>query len=132
VKHPRLRTYRNEVWDLIDNLFSAFNISYIPREENTMDASLAVSTSHFRIPLPPKLRYDVEVRYRPSVPDNIKHWKVFKDDLEIRKFLESVDEFSALHIDQDHDSKGDPHVYVFLNKIANHHIVELPSNHIPK
>jgi ribonuclease HI len=104
-RHPKLRTYRNEVWDLIDSFFLAFNISFIPREENTMVDSLASSASHFRIPLPPKLRYDVEVRYRPSVPDNIKYWKVFEDDLEIRKFLESVDEFSALHIDQDHDSK---------------------------
>jgi hypothetical protein len=120
------------VWDLIDNFFLAFNISFIPREENTRDDSLAISASHFRVPLPPKLRYDVEVKYRPFVPDNIKHWKVFEDDLEIIKFLESVDEFSALHIDQDHDSESNPHADVFLNKIANHHIVQLPSNHIPK
>jgi ribonuclease HI len=26
-KNPRLRSYRNEVWDLIDSFFSAFNIS---------------------------------------------------------------------------------------------------------
>jgi hypothetical protein len=26
----------------------------------------------------------------------------------------------------------DPHAYIFLNKIANHHIVQLPSNHILK
>jgi hypothetical protein len=57
---------------------------------------------------------------------------VFTDDLEIRKFLEFVDDFYVLHIDQDHDSKGDSHADVFLNKIANHHIVQLPSNHIPK
>jgi hypothetical protein len=131
-KHPRLINYKNEVWDLIDNFFSAFNISFIPREENTLADSLAVSASQFRIPLPPRIKYDVEIRYRPSVPDNIKHWKVFKDDLEIRKFLESVDEFSALHIDQDPDPEGNPHPEVFLNKIANHHIVQLPSNHIPK
>jgi ribonuclease HI len=131
-KHPRLRTYRNEVWDLIDNFFLAFNISFIPREENTMADSLVVSASHFRVPLPPKLKYDVEVKYRPSIPDNVKHWKVFEDDLEIKKFLESVDEFSALHIDQDHDSESNPHADVFLNKIANHHIVQLPTNHIPK
>jgi ribonuclease HI len=35
-KHPRLRNYKNEVWDLIDNFFSYFNISFIPREENTL------------------------------------------------------------------------------------------------
>jgi hypothetical protein len=110
----------------------AFNISFIPREENTVVDSLAVSASNFRVPLPPKLRYDTEVKYRPSIPDNVKHWKVFEDDLEIKRFLETVDEFSELHIDQDPDSDMDPHADVFLNKIANHHIVQLPSNHIPK
>jgi ribonuclease HI len=131
-KHPRLRTYRNEVWDLIDSFFLAFNISFIPREENIMVDSLVVSASNFRVPLPPKLKYDVEVKYRPSIPDNVKHWKVFEDDLEIKRFLETVDEFSALHIDQDQDSESNPHADVFLNKIANHHIVQFPSNHILK
>jgi ribonuclease HI len=131
-KHPRLKSYRNEVWDLIDSFFSAFNISFVPREENVMADSLAISTSNFRIPQPPKLRYDVEVKYRPSIPDNVKHWKVFEDDLEIKRFLETVDEFSALHIDQDPDSEIHPHPDVFLNKIVDHHIVQLPNNHIPK
>jgi ribonuclease HI len=67
-KHPRFKTYKNEVWDLIDNFFLAFNISFIPGEENTMADSLDVSVSHFKIPLQPKLKYDIEVRYRPSVP----------------------------------------------------------------
>jgi hypothetical protein len=131
-KNPRLRTYTNEVWYLIDNLFLAFNIFFIPRRENTMDDSFVVSTSHFRIPLPPKLKYDIEVKYRPSIPDNVKNWMVFEDDLEIIKFLESVDEFYALHIDQYHDSESNPDADVFLNKIDNHHIVQLPRNHIPK
>jgi hypothetical protein len=120
------------VWDLIDSFFLAFNISFIPREENTVVDSLAVSASNFRVPLPPKLRYDIEVKYRPSIPDNVKHWKVFEDDLEIKRFLETVEEFSALHIDQDPNSENEPHTDVFLKKIANHHIVQLPSNHIPK
>jgi hypothetical protein len=120
------------VWDLIDNFFSSFNISFIPRKENTLVDSLAILASRFRIPLPPKIKYDVEIRYRPSVPDNIKHWKVFEDDLEIKKFLQSVDEFSTLHINQDPDLESHPHPEVFLNKIANHHIIHLPSNHISK
>jgi hypothetical protein len=131
-KHPRLRTYINEVWDIVYSFFLDFNISFVPREEKTMTDSLAISTSNFRIPLPPKLKYDVEVKYRSSVPDNVKHWKVFEDDLEIKRFLETVDEFFALHIDQDHDTEKGHHVDVFQNKIANHHIVQLPSNHIPK
>jgi hypothetical protein len=120
------------VWDLVDNFFLPFNISFIPREENIMVDSLAVSASNFRVPFPPKFRYDVEVNYRPSVPDNVKNWKIFEDDLEIKIFLETVEEFSTLHIDQDQDSKSNPHDDVFLNKIANHHIVQLANNHIPK
>jgi hypothetical protein len=57
---------------------------------------------------------------------------VFDDDLEIKIFLETVDEFFALHIDQDPDSDIDPHADVFLNKMVDHHIVQLPNNHIPK
>jgi ribonuclease HI len=131
-KHPWLKSYINEAWDLIDSFFSAFNISFIPREENSMADSLAVSARNFRIPQPHKLRYDVEVKYRPSIPDNVKHWKFFEEDLDIKIFLETVDEFSKLHIDQDPDSDIDPHADVFLNKIVDHHIVQLPSNHIPK
>ena len=100
-KNPRLRSYRNEVWDLIDSFFLAFNISFVPREKNTVADSLATSASNFKVPLPPKFRYDVEVKYRPSIPDNVKHWKVFEDDLEVKRFLETVEEFSEMHIDQD-------------------------------
>jgi hypothetical protein len=57
---------------------------------------------------------------------------VFEDDIEIKIFLETVDEFSTLHIDQDPDSKIEPHADVFMRKIADHHIVQLPNNHIPK
>jgi ribonuclease HI len=131
-KHPRLKSYMNEVWNLIDNFFSAFNISFVPREDNASADSLAVSASLFMIPLPLKINCGVEIRYMPSIPDNVKHWKVFEDDLEIEKILQCVDEFSALHIDQDPDPEGNPHSEVFLNKIVNHHIVQLPNNHIPR
>jgi ribonuclease HI len=131
-KHPQLRSYRNEVWDLIDNFFSAFNITFVPREENASADSLAVSASLFKVPLPPKIHGEVEIRYRPSIPDNVKHWEVFEDDLEIQNFLQTVDEFSALHIDQDPDPEGEPHPELFANKIANHQIIQLPNNHIPR
>ena len=42
-KNPRLRSYRNEVWDLIDSFFSAFNISFVPREKNFMVDYLPIS-----------------------------------------------------------------------------------------
>jgi ribonuclease HI len=131
-KHPRLKNYRNEVWDLIDSFFLAFNISFIPREENAPADFLAFSASLFEAPALPVDRSEVEVRYRPAIPDNVKHWKVFEDDQEIEKFLQSVDDFSALHIDEDPDTEDDNHSGEFLNEIADHRIMQLPSNHIPK
>jgi hypothetical protein len=49
--------------------------------------SLAISGSNFRIPIPPKIKYDVEVKYMPYISDNVKYWKVFEDDLELKIFL---------------------------------------------
>jgi hypothetical protein len=86
----------------------------------------------FEAPALPADRSEVEIRYRPSVPDNVKYWKVFEDDQEIEKFLQSVDDFSALHIDEDPDVEGDRHFGEFSNKIVDHQIIQLPSNHIPR
>jgi hypothetical protein len=58
-----------------------------------MADSLATSASNFKVPLPPKFRYDVEVKYMPSIPDNVKHWKVLKENLEVKRFLETIEEF---------------------------------------
>ena len=52
-KHPRLRSYRNEVWDIVENYFEAFNLQFIPREENRMADSLAVSAITFKPPINP-------------------------------------------------------------------------------
>jgi ribonuclease HI len=54
-KHPRLKNYRNEVWDLIDSFFLAFNISFIPREENAPADFQAFSASLFEAPAPPMM-----------------------------------------------------------------------------
>jgi ribonuclease HI len=131
-KHPRLKNYRNKVWDLIDSFFLAFNISFIPREENAPTDFQAFSASLFEAPALPADRSEVEIRYRPSVPDNVKHWKVFEDDQEIEKFLQSIGDFSTLHIDEDLDEEPDHHPGELLNKVADHQIIQLPSNHIPR
>jgi len=46
--------------------------------------------------------------------------------------METINEFSTLNIDQDPDDDKIPHADKFLNKIADHKIVEFPINHIPK
>jgi ribonuclease HI len=71
-KHPRLRAYRNLVLDLLEE-FPECNLSTIPREQNQVVDALATSTTVFKVPIFPEKRYKVEVKYRPAVPDNMKH-----------------------------------------------------------
>jgi len=122
------------VWDLVDNFFLAFNIPFIPREGNAPADLLSFTSSLLEVPALPTVRSNVEIKYRPSVPDNVKHWRVFEDDQEIEKFLQSIDEFSTVNIDEDPDTEGEPdhHLGGFLNKITDHQIIQLPSNHIMK
>jgi len=71
-KHPELKTYKDEAWKLKDS-FISFSISYIPRAKNQLFDSLAMSASTFIPPLPPKLTYEVRVKYKLSLPDNVKY-----------------------------------------------------------
>ena len=63
-----------------------------------------MSTSTFIPPFPPNLTYEVQVKYRPSLPDNVKYWKVFEDDDEVNRFLQVIDEFSEMQIDQENEA----------------------------
>jgi ribonuclease HI len=79
-KQQRLKQYRNEVWDYVDNFFLAFNITFVHKNLNQQADSLALAASNFKTPMFPNLKFQVEVRHRPLILDNIKHWQVFKDD----------------------------------------------------
>jgi hypothetical protein len=133
-----MRSYRNYAWDLIENFFLTFNIHAIPRQENKQVDSLVVAASTFRPPEVSNLKYEIEMKYKPSIPDNVKHWQVFEDDQQIKKFLEMIDEFSTTHIDQEDDqnneqinqnSHPDPKLQ---DMIANHKMMVLRNNQIPK
>ena len=84
VKQHLLKVYRNEAWDLIENFFIDFNITFVPREYNETANSLALAATYFKVSKVTHLKYPIDVRYRPSVLDDIKHWKVFHDDQEIK------------------------------------------------
>jgi ribonuclease HI len=131
-KNIRLKDYINEVWDIIEAFFLSFNIVYIPRNQNEQADSLVVVASTFKPPFPPKLKYEVEVRYMPSILDNVKHWRVFEEYSEIKRFIEAIDDFSSIHIDQDEDLDEDNHNLNFHNMIVGHKILQFPTNHIPK
>ena len=85
-KNVRMKAYKDEVCKLRDS-FMFFELSYIPRAMNHLVDSLAISASMFIPPLPPKLSYEIQVKCRPSLPDNVKFWKVFENDDELSKFL---------------------------------------------
>ena len=48
VKQIRLKQYKNEVCELIERYFLAFNLSFVPRAENQLADSLALATSGFK------------------------------------------------------------------------------------
>ena len=78
-KNPRLRLYKDLVLELVKG-FNECKFSIIPRKENVEAHSLAISASLFQIPQNPKEKYQIEVRHKPSIPDNVDHWKVFEND----------------------------------------------------
>ena len=69
--------------------------------ENQQADSLDKATATFVPPIVLKLKYHIEMRHRPSIPNNVQHWKFFEDDKQIKQFLEMVDEFYETHIDQE-------------------------------
>ncbi|KAH9315868.1 hypothetical protein KI387_024495, partial [Taxus chinensis] len=57
---------------------------------NTTTDKLAVLGSRFGdCTISPYCEYNVEVLTRPVIPDNIKHWKVFDDDAQVKRFLKN-------------------------------------------
>ena len=78
-KHQRLRSYRNLVLDLLED-FKECHLIVIQRKENVIVDALVVSTSLFKLVIYPNKKYEIEVRHRPSILDNVDHWQVFDDD----------------------------------------------------
>ena len=79
-KHPRLRSYQNEVWDSVENLFDAFNLTHIRKDQNIHADALVVFASSFKKNNRIDVLYQIQVKYRTSILDNLKHWKIFEDD----------------------------------------------------
>ena len=96
-----MKEYRNRVWCLTENLFTTFNINVVPREENQRSNSLVVAASTFKTQIGPRQKHEVEMVYRPSILDNLKHWQVFKDDQQIKIFMQMIEEFSNSKTNQD-------------------------------
>ena len=125
-----MKAYMDELWKPKDS-FMFFELSYIPRAMNHPDDSLVVFVSLFVPPLPPRLSCDIQVKYRPSLPNNVKFWKVFENDDELSKLLQVVDELSDMHIDQEKINMEESQKLKLKDKVAEQNIVQLPNNYIP-
>ena len=74
----------------------------IPREKNFIVDALDTSALVFKIPIFPNRGYEIEVKHRPTVPDNVKYWQVFEYDKQIESFLKMEDGFENLNIDEEY------------------------------
>ena len=74
------------------------------------------------------------MRYRPSIPDNIKHWQVFEDEEKMKRFLEIVGEFSNMEIDVDQEEvdSEDTSERNWEEKVAGNKVLQLKGNIIPR
>ena len=117
-------------------VFKEYQLSVIPRIQNHIVDALAVVASLFQIPIYPNRRYHIEVKHRPSSPNNVKYWQVFEDDSHINKFLTLSDEFENLTIDGDREEEkvkdADQNEDVFLTHIADNKIIQWKNNSFPK
>jgi len=68
-----------------------------------MADSLATATSMFKIPIHSINKFSIHVKHRPTIPDNLRYWKVFWDDKKINNFLQMEDEFLHFHIGDVYD-----------------------------
>jgi ribonuclease HI/transposase InsO family protein len=107
-KSEKLKRYRNAIWDTIE-MFDAMDIISVPREQNSLADSLAVAASTLQ-PSEDLIKGDgkLEIIFRPSVPDNVDNWQVFRDDKQILRFINNVQEFSDFNVSYKEDGKDYP------------------------
>ena len=107
-KHPRLRSYRNVVLDSLQ-CFTEIDLQVMPRGQNILADGLAMLATTCKIPFRPTRKYTVEVKCRPTVPDNIRYWQVFGNDDQIGYFMQCNNDFKCKNIDLENDDE-------FVNK----------------
>jgi hypothetical protein len=102
--------------------------------------TFVVAASTFRIPLHPNTKYTIEVKHRPTIPDNVKYWQVFEDDDHIESFLTLSDGYENMAIDE--EEEGDQITEIstekpkteekLLTHLGDKEIIQLKNNSFPK
>ena len=68
-----------------------------------MADSLATAVSNFRSTMFSNKIFEIHIKHRPAIPDNLKFWQVFWDDKKVRNFLQSEGEFENCSMDEVYD-----------------------------
>ena len=98
-----------------------------------MADSLAVAANTFKSPMNPRLRYEIEIRHKPSIPDNVKHCHMFDDDEQINQFLTMVGNFEDAEIDQEEEqTKQRIEIRNLKQSIGEQKIIQLKDNVLPR
>jgi ribonuclease HI len=102
IKKERLKLYFKRVNELME-AFCSFNISFIPRDKNQKEDSLALVAS---LSNPDDIQsetyFQVKRVFQPSVPDNQEYLQVFENDEDLENFLVNENE------DEDNDIASVP------------------------
>jgi len=98
VKHPRMRAYRNAILDILKTL-PEYTLTAVSRSKNIIVDSLATATSNLKIPMNSSNKFEIHVKHRPIVLDNLRYWQVFWDDNEINSFFQNEGKFKNAFID---------------------------------
>jgi len=81
-----MRAYRNVVLDFLES-FIEYSMFVVYTNQNVFPNGLATSASTCKLPFCPTRQYIVEVKNKPTVPNNIRYWQVFGSDAQIENFL---------------------------------------------
>jgi len=71
-RDPRLGFYRGTIVEIL-NIFLETKLAVIPRKHNMQAQSLAMFASTCKFPFQPNHQYTIEVRHRPTIPDNLEN-----------------------------------------------------------
>ena len=71
--------------------------------QNLIANSLVTTARNLNILMNSIKKFEIYVKHRPVVPDNLRYWQVFWDDNEINAFLQSEGKFKDTSIEGDYD-----------------------------
>ena len=99
-----------------------------------------VAASTFKIPIYLNTKYTIEVKDRPTIPNNVKYWQVFEDDDHIESFLTLYHDYENTTIDEEEEGVEITEISVekpqpkaeLLTHLGDKEIIQLKNNSFPK